>query len=285
MKYIGAHVSAAGGVFNAPLNAHAINANSYALFTKSQRQWNAPPLKRVDIDLFSANHATTKLNKEKVLAHNSYLINLASSDPELREKSLNAFVEEMRRCRELGITLLNFHPGAHLNAQPINNAIKQVADLINIALTKCKRVTPVVETTAGQGSQLGSKFEEIALLLSYIEKPERVKVCIDTCHSFNAGYDFRTEESYHQTMDEFGKIIGFHNLAGMHLNDSKTPFASNKDRHASLGEGEIGLDAFKFMMQDPRLDEIPLILETPNPEIWIKEISMLRGFEKNESSK
>lgn len=281
MKFIGAHVSAAGGVFNAPLNAKNINANAYALFTKSQRQWNAPPLKNIDINLFSANHATTGLDKEKVLAHSSYLINLASPNKELREKSLSAFIEEMRRCRELGITLLNFHPGAHINAQPLNDAIKQVAEQINIALSKCKRVSLVVETTSGQGSQLGSHFDEIALLFSYIEKQDRVKTCIDTCHSFNAGYDFRTETAYQKTMDEFESIIGFHKLAGMHLNDSKTPFDSHKDRHAPLGEGEIGIDAFRFIMKDSRLDNIPIILETPNSENWKEEIETLRGFQNS----
>lgn len=282
MKYIGAHVSMAGGIFNAPLNAKQINANCYAVFTKSQRQWHAPPLKKLDIDLFTANHATTKLEKDKVLAHDSYLINLASPNPESNEKALNSFIEEMRRCRELGITLLNFHPGSHLNAQSEQEALKQVAENLNIALTKCKRVFPVIENTAGQGTNLGYSFEHLAMILEHIEKKDHVKICIDTCHLFNAGYDIRTEKAYIKTMDEFDKIIGFDKLAGMHLNDTKHSLGDKKDRHESIGKGGIGLDAFRYIIEDPRTDNIPLILETPNPELWADEITLLRSFAKDE---
>lgn len=281
MKCIGAHVSAAGGVFNAPLNAQKIGATAYALFTKSQRQWVASPLKRTDIDLFNANHAFTHLDKSKVVVHGSYLINLASPDPGLRQKSLTAFTEEMRRCRKLGLPFLNFHPGAHLHAQSASDALRQEALLLTEALTRCKRVTLLVETTAGQGSQLGHTFDEIALLLSEIKPPERVKVCLDTCHSFNAGYDFRTEKSYCRTLDAFDSVIGLDRLAAVHLNDSKTPFGSRKDRHASIGMGEIGLPAFRFFMQDSRLESVPFILETPNSERWADEIALLHRLEND----
>lgn len=283
MKYIGAHVSAAGGVFNAPLNAELIQADAYAMFTKSQRQWTTHPLKKKDIDLFSFNSTKAKMDKSKVLVHDSYLINLASPDKEKNDKSIHAFVEEMRRCRELGLSLLNFHPGSHLNAIPIKDALKKVAENLNIALTKCKRVTPVIETTAGQGTNLGWRFEEIAEIIEQIEKKDRIKVCIDTCHIFAAGYDIRTQEAYTETMNQFDAIIGFDKLAGMHLNDSKKPLGSRVDRHAPLGDGEIGINAFKYIMQDPRMDDIPLILETPEPERWPDEIKLLRNlsFTKN----
>lgn len=281
MNYIGAHVSAAGGVFNAPLNAAGIGADGYALFTKSQRQWFAKPLKNQDIRLFSENHATRKLRKDKVLVHDSYLINLANPDAEKNEKSLNAFVDEMRRCRELDLCLLNFHPGSHLKQWSEKDALKKVAENLNIALSKCKRVFPVIETTAGQGTNLGWRFEQLAEIIENVEKQEMIKVCIDTCHIFAAGYDIRDEKSYHETMDQFDKIVGFDRLAGMHINDSKKPLGSRVDRHAPLGDGEIGLKAFELIMKDPRIDDIPLILETPEPERWPEEIKMLKNLSLN----
>lgn len=280
MRYIGAHISAAGGIYNAPLNAKEINANAYACFTKSQRQWVAKPLTQTEIGLFSANHATTKIEKSKVLVHDSYLINLCNADPEKNNQSLKAFIEELRRCRELDLELLNFHPGAHLNLMSEEDACKKVAENINIALTKCKRVYPVIETTAGQGTNIGYRFEHIAAILEAVEQKDRVKVCIDTCHIFAAGYDLRDDAAYDKTMQAFDQIIGFDKLAGMHLNDSKKGLGSRVDRHESLGKGEIGINAFKRIIQDSRIKEIPLILETPNPEIWAEEIALLRSFEE-----
>lgn len=283
MKYIGTHVSSSGGIFNAPLNASEIGANAYACFTKSQRQWIARPLTQTDINLHTANHAMTKIDKSKVLVHDSYLINLCNNDTEKNTQSLNAFIEEMRRVKELGLELLNFHPGAHLNQYSEADACKKVAENLNCALFKCKKVYPVIETTAGQGTNIGYRFEHLASIIDLIEHKERVKVCIDTCHIFAAGYDIRTKESYEKTMAEFDSIIGFDKLAGMHLNDSKKGLNSRVDRHESLGQGEIGIDAFKFIINDKRIKDIPLILETPNPLIWKDEIAMLRSFEKQDN--
>ena len=280
MKYIGAHVSAAGGVENAPLNAAAIGAKAFALFTKNQRQWTSKPLDTLNIDKFAANLAKSQIDPGMVLPHDSYLINLGSPDPEKLEKSRTAFNDEMKRCSQLGLSLLNFHPGSHLKKVSEAHCLETIAESINSALKNSTGVTAVIENTAGQGSNLGYKFEHLAAIISMVDDKDRVGVCIDTCHTFAAGYDLATEKRFHRTFEDFEKTVGFNYLKGMHINDSKQPFGSRKDRHESIGKGHIGIDFFKLLMRDDRFEEIPLILETVNPDIWAEEIQMLYSFYK-----
>ena len=278
MKYIGAHVSASGGVENAPLNADAIGANAFALFTKNQRQWKSKPLTPAAIDAFSANLAAVNIAPRHVLPHDSYLINLGHPDPAARQKSRDAFLDELTRCAQLGLPLLNFHPGSHLRKIDEEQCLGLIAESINWALARSEGVTAVIENTAGQGSNLGFRFEHLAAIIDQVEDKSRVGVCIDTCHTFTAGYDLRTREDCQRTFDEFDRIVGFHYLRGMHLNGSKVEFASRVDRHHSLQEGYLGMEVFRFIMGDPRFDDIPLILETINPDIWPQEIELLRSL-------
>ncbi len=279
MKFIGAHVSAAGGVENAVKNAVEIGANGFALFTKNQRQWSAKPLSEKNITKFKERMEEYGFCKEAILPHDSYLINLGHPEPEKREKSLKAFIDEARRVEQLGLLYLNFHPGSHLKKISEEECLDLISDNVNFAIKETKSCIFVIETTAGQGSNLGYKFEHLAYIIDKIEDKERIGVCIDTAHIFAAGYDIRTKETYEATMKEFDEIIGFKFLKGMHINDSKAKFASRVDRHHSLGKGEIGIDAFKFIMQDKRINNIPLILETIEPNIWAEEIKLLRSFE------
>lgn len=278
MKYIGAHVSASGGVFNAPLNAMSIGAKAFALFTKNQRQWSAKPLEAKTIDLWFEALEKSKIETKHILPHDSYLINLGHPELEAREKSLNSFIDEIQRCEILTLDRLNFHPGSHLRKISEDECLDNIAVSMNKAISATKNVKLVIENTAGQGSNLGYKFEHLAYIIDKIEDKSRVGVCIDTCHMFTAGYDIRTREAYDKTWEEFDKIVGRQYLAGMHINDSKPDLGSRVDRHDSLGEGKIGWDAFKFIMNDSRMDDIPLILETINEEIWAKEIETLYSF-------
>ncbi|WP_392551562.1 deoxyribonuclease IV [Orbus wheelerorum] len=278
MKYIGAHVSASGGVDNAPINANQIGATAFALFTKNQRQWQAKPLERATIDKFKLNCEKYGYSSKQILPHDSYLINLGHPESEQLEKSRAAFLDEMQRCEQLGLTLLNFHPGSDLRQISVDNCLARIAESINITLDKSKNVVAVIENTAGQGSNLGYKFEHLAQIIHQVEDKSRVGVCIDTCHAFAAGYDLRTVKACDETFDEFDKIVGFKYLRGMHLNDAKSELASHVDRHNSLGKGNIGKIAFEYIMQDPRIDEIPLILETIDPDIWAEEIAWLKSF-------
>jgi len=280
MKYIGAHVSAAGGVENAPINAHKIGAKGFALFTKNQRQWNAKPLTSDNIKKFKENCEKYGYYKGTILPHDSYLINLGHPVKENLEKSRNAFFDEMQRCEQLGIDRLNFHPGSHLNKVSEEECMKTIAESVNIALDKTKGVTAVIENTAGQGTNLGYSFDHLKFIINHIEDKSRIGVCIDTAHGFAAGYDFSNEKGYKKAWDEFDKIVGFKFLMGMHLNDSKKDIGTRVDRHDSLGKGYIGENAFKLLMQDNRIDEIPLILETPNPDIWDQEIKQLYDWAK-----
>lgn len=281
-KYIGAHVSSSGGVENAPLNAAAIGANGFALFTKNQRQWVSPPLSERSIQLFKERCIEYGFVPDSILPHDSYLINLGHPTQEGLEKSRAAFLDEMIRCEQLGLNRLNFHPGSHLNQISIDESLARVSESINIALDKTRGVCAVIENTAGQGSNLGHKFEEIAQIIDKVEDKSRVGVCLDTCHMFAAGYDLNSSSLFSPSpFDEFEKIIGFKYLRGMHLNDAKKPLGSRVDRHDSLGTGEIGVDIFKMILSDDRFDNIPLILETPNTDIWAEEISLLRGFINN----
>ncbi len=290
MKFVGAHVSASGGVENAPLNAKAIGAKAFALFTKNQRQWVAKPLSEASIDAFKANLEASGIDPKHVLPHDSYLINLGHPEVEKLEKSREAFIDELVRCEQLGLDKLNFHPGSHLVKIPKKDpayeeklleaelqCLDVIAESMNLAIeaTKDSNVKLVIENTAGQGSNLGYRFEHLAHIIDKIDDKSRVGVCLDTCHTFTAGYDLRTKEAYDETMDAFGRIVGFEYLMGMHINDSKPKLGSRVDRHHSLGQGEIGWDAFRFIMNDPRMEDIPLILETIDESIWDQEIRAL----------
>ncbi len=285
MKYVGAHVSATGGVFNAPLNAKELGAKAFALFTKNQKRWDAKPFDNKTLDLWFKNLEESGIQPKHILPHDSYLINLGHPEEEKLIKSRNAFIDEMQRCEILGLDRLNFHPGSHLQKFSKRAAdyddliysaelqcLEVIAESINIALDKTDGVTAVIENTAGQGTNLGYKFEHLAYIIDKIEDKSRVGVCIDTCHMFTAGYDIRTREAYDKTWGDFDKIVGREFLKGMHINDSKPPLGSRVDRHHSLGEGEIGWDAFKFIMNDDRMDDIPLVLETIDESIWAQEI-------------
>lgn len=280
MKYIGAHVSAQGGVENAPANAHAIGAKAFALFTKNQRQWLAPALSAKSIEAFRVACEQYGFSPAYILPHDSYLINLGHPEAEGLEKSRNSFIGEMQRCQALGLTMLNFHPGSHLKAIDIDTCLTRIADSINIALERTQGVTAVIENTAGQGSNVGYDFAHLAAIIDRVEDKSRVGVCIDTCHAFAAGYDLATDQGYHDTWQEFDRIVGFQYLRGMHLNDTKKGLASRVDRHETLGQGILGARCFELLMQDPRFDNIPLILETPNEDLWPQEIEWLYGLAK-----
>ncbi|TQI81294.1 endonuclease IV [Serratia fonticola] len=277
MKFVGAHVSASGGVDQAVIRAHELEATAFALFTKNQRQWKAAPLSADVIDRFKSACAQYGYGPEQILPHDSYLINLGHPVTEALEKSREAFLDEIQRCEQLGLTLLNFHPGSHLMQIDEDKCLARIAESINIVLDKTQGVTAVIENTAGQGSNLGFKFEHLAAIIDGVEDKSRVGVCIDTCHAFAAGYDLRTEEHCQKTFKELGDVVGFNYLRGMHLNDAKSEFNSRVDRHHSLGEGNIGKTVFSYIMRDERFDNIPLILETVNPDIWAEEIAWLKA--------
>ena len=279
-KYIGAHVSASGGVFNAPLNAMKIGAKAFALFTKNQKQWAAKPLEEDTIGLFKDNLAKSGILPRHILPHDSYLINLGHPEEEKRQKSLEAFIDELQRCSQLGLDRLNFHPGSHLKQISEEECIDRIAMSMNEAIKMVEGVNLTIENTAGQGSNLGWRFEHIAAIIERIDDKSRVGVCIDTCHMFTAGYDIRTREAYDATWKEFDTIIGFKYLKGMHINDSKPDLGSHVDRHDSLGKGKIGLNAFHFLMNDPRMDDIPLVLETIDETIWAQEIELLYSMQE-----
>ena len=296
MKFVGAHVSSSGGVFNAPLNAKEIGAKAFALFTKNQRQWKSKELDSKTIDKFKQNLEDSGILAKHILPHDSYLINLGHPEEDKLLKSRDAFIDELERCALLGLDRLNFHPGSHLvkiskKAEDYEAQIKKAEDIsldvvatsMNLAIeaTKDLDVKLVIENTAGQGSNLGYKFEHLAHIIDKIEDKSRVGVCLDTCHTFTSGYDLRTREAYDKTMSEFDELVGFNYLMGMHINDSKVKLASRVDRHHSLGEGEIGWDLFSFIMNDDRMDDIPLILETINSDIWKQEIEALYKLVKD----
>ena len=277
MKYIGAHVSASGGVEFAPINAHEIGANAFALFTKNQRQWVSKPLTEESISLFKENCEKYVFQPEYILPHDSYLINLGHPEEEGLQKSRAAFLDEMQRCEQLGLKLLNFHPGSSLNKVSVEDCLSLIAESINLALEKTKGVTAVIENTAGQGSNLGSEFWQLKYIIDRVNDKNRVGVCLDTCHTYTAGYDIVNE--YDKVFDEFDKEVGFNYLRGMHLNDSKKALGTHVDRHDSIGKGLIGKAFFERLMQDSRFDNIPLILETPDESKWKEEIAWLKSME------
>lgn len=275
-KYIGAHVSAAGGVDQAPLRAREIGANAFALFTKNQRQWVAKPLEEKTINAFKANCKLLGFGPEHVLPHDSYLINLGAPEEDKLEKSRAAFIDEMERCHQLGLTLLNFHPGSHLKKISEKECLARIAESINLAHQAVPEVIAVIENTAGQGTNLGWRFEHLAEIIAQVEDKSRVGVCIDTCHTFAAGYDLRTFDACDATFAEFDRIVGMQYLKAMHINDSKIELGGKVDRHHALGKGEIGWGCFEYISKDPRFDHIPLILETIEPDLWQDEIAKMR---------
>ena len=278
MKYFGAHVSASGGVERAVSNAIDIGATAFALFTKNQRQWIAPPLSDKQIAIFIEACTKAGYSAAQILPHDSYLINLGHPDEDGLAKSRESFLEEMQRCEQLHLDRLNFHPGSHLKRISEEGSLERIAESINIALERTSGVTAVLENTAGQGSNLGYKFEHLAYIIERVEDKSRVGVCLDTCHTFAAGYDLRTREACDATFAEFDSISGFNYLRGIHLNDAMRPLGSRIDRHSPLGEGEIGWTCFEYIASDPRFDNIPIILETPDESRWAEEIATLKRF-------
>lgn len=276
--YLGAHVSAAGGIANAPKNAANIGATAFALFTRNQRRWEHAPLQASEIAAFRQACDQYGFNAAQILPHDSYLINLGHPETAGLEKSRRAFIAEMQRCEQLGLTLLNFHPGSHLKKISIDDCLQRISDSINLALAETQGVTAVIENTAGQGSNLGHSFEQLAQIIDGVEDKSRVGVCLDTCHMFAAGYDLRSESACQATFQQFDRTVGLQYLKGMHLNDSKNPLDSRVDRHDSIGVGEIGHHGFAYIVSQPWSRGIPLILETIRPEIWPEEIATLRQW-------
>lgn len=280
MKLIGAHVSASSGVSQAPINAHEIGAQSFALFTRNPSRWHSKPISEKEAQAFKDNCAHWGYTPDRILPHDSYLINLGAPDADKLQMSREAFLDEMQRCELLGLTMLNFHPGSHLKMIAIDDRLDRIAESINIALDKTSGVKAVIENTAGQGSNLGHTFQQLAHIIDKIEDKTRIGVCIDSCHAFAAGYDLSTPNGYYETWKMFDEIVGMKYLSGMHLNDTKKGLASKVDRHESLGKGMLGSEFFSLLMNDSRMDNIPLILETPNEEIWKNEIQWLYSLVK-----
>lgn len=278
MKFFGAHVSASGGVENAPRNATEIGATAFALFTKNQRQWRSAPLTAASIEAFGRELSAAGVAARHVLPHDSYLINLGHPEEEGLERSREAFIDEMQRCEQLGLDRLNFHPGSHLKKISTEECLDRVAESINIALRATRGVTAVIENTAGQGSNVGFAFWQLKRIIDGVEDKSRVGVCLDTCHSFAAGYDLSSELACERTFEEFDREVGFEYLRGVHLNDALRPLGSRIDRHTPLGEGQIGWDCFRFIARDSRFDDLPLILETPDESRWAEEIAILNKF-------
>ena len=280
MKYIGAHVSISGGVENAPVNAAALGAGAFAMFTKNQRQWSAPAYSDEQIAAFKENCRKFNYTPAQILPHDSYLINLGQPDDAKRKRALEAFIDELTRCAQLGLDRLNFHPGSTLKLVDDAAGCRIIGETVRMALDEVPGVTAVFENTAGQGSTLGFSFEQLAMMMDAVDRPDRVGVCIDTCHAFAAGYDLETEEGFIQTFDEFSRLIGFEYLRGMHLNDSKGVRGQHLDRHESLGKGNLGFALFERIVADKRFDNIPLILETPDETVWKEEIAALQKAAK-----
>jgi deoxyribonuclease-4 len=279
MKYLGAHVSASGGVENAPENANEIGARAFALFTKNQRQWFSNPLTKASIKAFRENCERYNFKPFQILPHDSYLINLGHPEKEALEKSRASFLDEMQRCEQLGLDRLNFHPGSHLKVISEEECLSRIAESVNIALDKTSGVIAVIENTAGQGTNMGYKFEQLRFIIDKVDDKSRVGICIDTCHAYTSGYDIKTPQGYSETFSQFEKIIGFSYLKGMHINDSKKELATRVDRHDNIGKGFLGEEVFRMIMNDPRFDNMPLILETPEESLWVEEIKKLYALE------
>lgn len=275
MKYIGAHVSAEGGVEKTPLRAKEIGANAFALFTRNASRWRSVALKPRQVEAFRVSCQELGYKPGHILPHDSFLINLGSPDAEKLQMSRDAFLDEFRRCEQLGLSMLNFHPGSHLGQMDPDKCLDLIAESINYTLDVTEGVTAVIENTAGQGSNLGYRFDQIARIIDGVEDKTRVGVCVDTCHTYSAGYDLATHEGYAATWREFDEVIGAGYLKALHLNDDKRELASRVDRHACIGQGTMGKDFFTRLVNDPRFDDMPLILETPEPLLWPDEIAWL----------
>ena len=275
---LGAHVSAAGGPQNAPGRGREIGCDCVQIFTRNQRQWRVKPISDEEASAFRANREACAIGA--VMSHASYLLNLGTTDPEKFAKTVDAFEQELLRCHKLGVEWLNFHPGAHVG-QGVETSIAQIAHGLNAicrAHPDKTEVCLVLENVAGQRTTLGRSFEELRAILDRVEQPERFGVCIDTAHAFAAGYPIHTEAGWEETWADFDRILGLNYLKALHLNDSKVPFESRKDRHALIGRGEIGAGAFRRAVTDPRTRDLPMFLETPaGPEGWAQEIRWLRA--------
>lgn len=275
---IGAHVSAAGGVENAVRNAAMVGANAFALFVKSQRKWDSPPLSAENVDVFTTRMQEFGYSPKHVLPHGSYLVNLGNPDEAKRQKSFNCFLDDLQRCEQLGLELYNFHPGSTVGQATKEESIALIAECINNAHKATKYITIVIENMAGSGNVIGSQFSELKGIIDHVEDKTRVGVCLDTCHAFAAGYDISTKDGWDATLAAFDTEVGLSYLKGLHLNDSKAALGSKKDRHENIGLGHLGISTFRHIVSDPRTQDIPLILETPTfeaTEIWTKEISAL----------
>lgn len=275
MKYIGAHVSAEGGVDKTPMRAKEIGARAFALFTRNASRWRSAAIKPKQAEAFRRGCEELGYAPSQILPHDSFLINLGSPDAEKLQMSRDAFLDEFRRCEQLGLTMLNFHPGSHLGQIDPDKCLDLIAESINYTLDATEGVTAVIENTAGQGSNLGYRFDQIARIIDGVEDKSRVGVCVDTCHTYSAGYDLVTPEGYEATWREFDEVIGAPYLKALHLNDDKRELASRVDRHACIGQGTMGKDFFTRLVNDPRFDGMPLILETPEPLLWPDEIEWL----------
>ena len=280
-KFIGAHVSAEGGPQLAPLAAAEIGAKAFALFTGFSNRWSSKPISDEVAESFRINCEDNGFTPEVILPHDNFLINLGSPDSQKLALSRKSFLEEMQRCEKLGLKMLNFHPGSHLGEMSEEECLDLIAEGINITLDKTNGVTAVIESTAGQGTNLGFKFWQIARIIDKVEDKTRVGVCVDTCHSHSAGYDFASEEGYKAAWKEFDEVIGKDYLRALHLNDNKRALGSRIDRHELIGKGSLGEDFFIRIVNDPRFDNMPLILETPDPALWKNEISWLYSQIRN----
>ncbi|WWO95823.1 MAG: deoxyribonuclease IV [Candidatus Dasytiphilus stammeri] len=283
MKYIGVHVSITGGLENAVLQAHYLNASAFALFVKNPRQWMSVPMNEESINNFIKFCKKYNFTSNQIVPHTSYLINLGHPVKYNLEKSRESFIDEINRCNKLKLKFINFHPGSHLNQISILSCIKRIAESINIAFDNTTNIIGLIENTAGQGSTIGHSFEQIASIIDQVEDKSRIGVCFDTCHAFSAGYNFTTQETYQKTFLDFDKIISLTYLRAMHLNDSKNFINSRIDRHENLGKGNIGLPFFRWIIKDVRFEQIPMILETPNFLIWKEEIAWLKRIAENKS--
>lgn len=288
--YIGAHISSAGGVQNSIQNATNIGANAFALFLKSQRKWANPAL---------ADEAKTQFHdllkqhsydaRKHIVPHGSYLVNLAQADETKATQAYDGFLDDLRRCEALGITLYNFHPGSTGGAA-MSEACARIAGRLNRAHKATKTVVTLLENMCGSGNVVGSRFEELRDIIALVDDKTRVGVCIDTCHAFAAGYDLRTPEAFAKTLAEFDSVVGLKYLRAFHLNDSKAPFGSHRDLHANIGTGFLGLRAFHSIMNHEKLQGLPMVLETPidekgpdgkaveNKQIWADEIKLLESL-------
>lgn len=263
---------------NAPLNAASIGARAFALFTRNPNRWASKPISDAEAQLFKDNCRANGFEPCQILPHDSFLINLGQPDADKLAQSRRAFLDEMQRCEQLGLEMLNFHPGSHLGLIDIDDCLARIAESINITLQQTRGVKAVIESTAGQGTNLGYRFEQLARIIELVDDKERVGVCVDTCHTWAAGYDLASEEGYNEAWRQFDATIGFNYLSGMHLNDSKKGMGSRVDRHELIGEGTLGNRFFERLMQDDRFDGIPLILETPDPSRWPAEIELLYSY-------